>query len=308
MKASLKTVTVIIPAHNEAGQLKDLLGEILQQKLVSGVLKKIIVYSDGSTDGTVAVVKGLKDSRLELLVGKTQKGRAVRQTQMMQTCTSDILILLDADIVLTDVNTLEHLIKPISTGKAELTAAAIRNLPPQTWIEKTLSASMELKHEIFASWKQGINIYSCTGPARAMAKTFYRSLRYSHSDGEDMYTYLSCVSKGFRFVPVPSSVVYYRLPTNLADYFKQSKRFIFAPQYLYAEFGEHAVRREFAIPIFHSVICCLKAAPGMWHKVGYVLSYVLVLVSSRILSTFRPKVSETWQASSTKTVRAGGAV
>lgn len=308
MKSSLKTVAVIIPAHNEAGQIKELVREVLQQTLESAKLTRVVVYSDGSSDSTVSEAQSVKDVRVEVVVGKTQKGRAFRQTQMMQTCTSDILILLDADIVLTDVNTLEHLIKPICSGKAELTASAIRNLPPQTWLEKTLSASMELKHEIFSSWKQGVNIYSCTGPARAMAKTFYRNLSYSHSDGEDMYTYLSCVSKGFRFVPVPSAVVYYRLPTNLADYFKQSKRFIFAPQYLYAQFGEHTVRREFAIPVLHYVLSGIKTVPSMWHKLGYVLSYILVLVSSRILSAFRPTVSETWQASSTKIVRTGGSV
>lgn len=306
MKRSLQTVTVVIPAYNEGSQITALLREVLRQTFTGATLSAVLVYSDGSTDNTVNAAERVRDPRVTVLVGQKQLGRAARQTEMLRLCTTDIVILLDADIVLTKSDTLNRLIAPVRDGQADLTAAAIAHVPPKTWVEHALAASMEVKQLIFATWKQGVHVYACTGPARAMARSFYRDIRFPHSAGEDMYTYFSCLARGLRFVPVTGTLVYYRLPGTVADYFKQSKRFRCAPICLYEEFGEAVVKREFAVPLFHYAATFVRTFPVCWKKSLWLMAYLLLLLGSRISHVSRPAGTDTWQARSTKLVRSGG--
>lgn len=86
-----KTVSVVMPAFNEAAHIGLCLERVLRQSRVT----EVIVIDDGSTDGTPAIVEALMAGdprlRLERRARNTGKGAALRNG--FACATGDILIV-----------------------------------------------------------------------------------------------------------------------------------------------------------------------------------------------------------------------
>ena len=164
------TVSIGIPAFNEEANIGFLLKDLLKQNQKNFVFHQIIISSDGSTDKTIETAKKASASFIQkegqeviLIDNKERKGRAVRQNQIMERSASDILVLLDADILIKDKNFIEKIIKPVLNKKADLTSVSVQELPPENFLERILKISMEFKKFIFENYKNGNNLYTCHG-------------------------------------------------------------------------------------------------------------------------------------------------
>jgi len=94
-----KSVSIIIPARNEAKRIKPLLDSLKKQSLDV----EVIVVDDESTDGTAEVVAtyGFKVIQSQALP-KGWRGKAWASHQGAQHAKNDILVFLDADTILSD--------------------------------------------------------------------------------------------------------------------------------------------------------------------------------------------------------------
>ena len=98
-------VSVLLPVRNEAHRVEPCLRALLAQE---GVDLELVVLDDGSTDGTADVVGRLTDGdpRVRLLVGRALptgwlgKPHACQQLADAAAPTSDVLVFVDADVVL----------------------------------------------------------------------------------------------------------------------------------------------------------------------------------------------------------------
>jgi dolichol-phosphate mannosyltransferase len=54
-------LSVVIPAHNEEGEISKTVGALIQRLTAEGIDHEVIVVNDGSTDGTEAILCDLKD-------------------------------------------------------------------------------------------------------------------------------------------------------------------------------------------------------------------------------------------------------
>jgi glycosyltransferase involved in cell wall biosynthesis/peptidoglycan/xylan/chitin deacetylase (PgdA/CDA1 family) len=252
------TLTIGIPAYNEEANITFLLNDILNQRQESFELKQILVYSDASTDHTVKLVRGFTDSRINLIEGAERKGLANGQNYIFSHIETDAAVLLDADILLPNTDFLEHLLAPIILGTADLSSATMTPLPPKTFFEKILLAGTKYKTRIFTAYRQGQNLYMCYGMARAFSKRLYSEIRFPYSIGEDMYSYLFCLSKGWQFKYVRETPGFFRLPNNFRDHFKQSTRFFISEQKFYNIFGKPNVLREIRLPKSVAITQALK--------------------------------------------------
>ncbi|SRR3989344_7150733 len=297
------SITLGIPAFNEQENIRKLLKQVLRQKVHGVNVNSVIVASDGSNDKTIELVKDLKEKRITLIEGKKRHGKAYRQNQIIRRTTSDILVLLDADTSVEDVLFIEKLIDPILTKQADFTSSALIELPVRGFFEKVLEVSMQLKKILFATYKNGNNIYNCHGPARAFSKYAYQLLNFIESDGEDMYSYLACVRAGMKFLYVDEAVIKYRLPSNIADHLKQSTRF-FASGRIYEEyFNSGFGKREFTIPFNVYLEAILKALPTILKNFLYVSIYLLVFIYTKLASVrHNYNDNDTWQIASTKSL------
>ena len=90
-------VSVCIPAHNAAAHLQEKLASLSQQTYPGDKLE-ILVYSDGSTDGTEEIVRGFarQDPRVRLLRGEVCRGKPTALNRMRDVARGEVLVLTDA--------------------------------------------------------------------------------------------------------------------------------------------------------------------------------------------------------------------
>lgn len=92
------TVTVLIPAYNEASVIEETLRNKLAQRYPADKLE-VIVISDESDDGTDEIVKNLslKDSRVRLIRQTPRQGKTAGLNKAVQQANGEIIIFSDAN-------------------------------------------------------------------------------------------------------------------------------------------------------------------------------------------------------------------
>jgi glycosyltransferase involved in cell wall biosynthesis len=109
-------LSVIIPIFNE----KDTLKEIIYRVQATGIPDEIILVDDGSSDGTINIVKeyeGKEGFRIIIHNKNQGKGAAVRSG--LNAATGDVLLIQDADLEY-DPRDYPALLKPIEEGLADV--------------------------------------------------------------------------------------------------------------------------------------------------------------------------------------------
>lgn len=298
----MKTITIGIPALNEEQNIGFLLRDLVSQKITNFRLSRIIVVSDGSIDETVSKVRSFRDKRIQVIDGKVRLGKSARQNEIISKVKSDVLVLLDADILITDKLFLEKLVTPIIEGKADMTSSGISELPARTFFEKILDVSMKLKLNLFSEFKGGNNVYNCHGPARAFGKAVYTGMLFEQSDGEDMFSYLYCISKAKRFLYIRTAKVEYQLPSTPIDHYKQSKRYLDALEFNRAIFGDELTKREMNISMQDYLKSLCSSFPYILANAIFVIGYVFVFGSVIAAKTLRLKPRESWRVTSSKSL------
>ncbi|HZZ98447.1 MAG TPA: glycosyltransferase family 2 protein [Candidatus Saccharimonadia bacterium] len=299
----LPTLTIGIPAHNEAGNIRQLLQSIFTQSHRNFALKKIVVSSDGSTDKTVEYVRQLakKHSQIEVIENPTRRGIARGVNQLLARSTSNIFVLLNADIVLSDRSCIEKLIEPILKDQADLTATSLIEASTSSIFEQSLQVSMQLKNVLFETVNGGNNIYTCHGPARAFSKKLYKQFHFPSSSGDDMFSYLYCLKHGFRFQYVKSASVTYKLPSTMHDYLSQSERFYTSKQLFNTQFGKEFVQDALNISPEDYLRAALKSLPIVLRHPTRVAYYIALRL--KIMSSQRLRIeTDSWDAAATSKV------
>lgn len=272
-----KSVSICIPAYNEEHNIENILKQLCAQKQKDFFIENIVVVSDGSTDNTVAIARNYKKHGIKIIEGKQNRGQTCRQNEILAFSSADILVLLNADLVLADDKVVLRLVTPILNG-ADLSAQWARPLSPRTFLERILYAGFELKYFVYNRHKNGNNIYTCVGHMRALSKKFYSHVSFPNvSDGEDQYLYLACVKGGYRYEYTDAKHVYFKLPDNIHDYKKYAVR-IFQTQKKFGDvFSEHIVRAERALPTGLKIRGCLYALIKYpLYTLPYIVLHVLM--------------------------------
>lgn len=297
MENNKPTITIGIPAYNEEQNIGQLLNSLLSQKIISADLTEILVISDASSDRTVEVIKSFSDLRIKVIQREKREGAYEAQNMIINLANSDILVMLNADILPANTNFLEELIKPIiANAKVGIVCGEMIAAQPRTFFEKIIINSYDIKKSIFARINRGNNLYNCVGVARAFSKNLYKQIVWPENMPEDAYSYFTCISNGFDFVYTPSAKLIFRTPSNLSDHIKQSTRFFGGRTKISEVFGNKLTNQGYKIPIsllIKSVIIFYLRHPIL------TLSYTFLIIYIKI---FLPKSYQAkWQiAKSTK--------
>lgn len=108
------SITAIVAAYNEEKTIEKV---ILELKKVN-IIDKIIVVSDGSRDRTADISRQLGVEVIEL-THNVGKGGALRKG--MDSCESDIILLLDADLIGLTTKHIEDLLCPVIEREVDMT-------------------------------------------------------------------------------------------------------------------------------------------------------------------------------------------
>lgn len=288
------TITIGIPAYNEENTIGDLLHDLLSQKTPAIHIDRIIVVSDASTDRTNTIVSSINNTRIQLLINKNRSGQMKSQNRILRECTSDILVLINADVRIPDTKFLEKITLPIREKGVDLTSVRVTPVTPNGIFEHILHVSAQMKQDFYEQHQNGRNIYTCHGRARAFSKGLYRQLRFTNAIAEDAFSYLFCCSSGLMYQYIPTTSVYYRLPTSFSDHVRQSVRFLQSREQLYSSFSPQFVEQEYHLP---SEITRTVLLRYLRRKPLPTISYILLFMLMNLLSQIKDLRKATWEVS-----------
>lgn len=220
MKKKMITVSIGIPAYNEAANIKNMLEALLAQKQKSFVVKDITVISDASSDATDMIVTRMQkqSSVIKLLKKKQRKGKYFRVNQLFHLCKSDVQIILDADLAPVGDEFLEKLVTSLIADKSALMISAHAKLvQPDGFIARILHSNFILFDYMRLSVPNYDNAANFHGAATAYRGSFVRTVTIPEGLLDPhLYIYL-CAKKqnGFRYSM--DAVVLQNPPTTIHD-------------------------------------------------------------------------------------------
>lgn len=286
------TLTIGIAAYNEQYNIGTLLRALKQQKVHKASLVEVVVVSDASEDDTDDIVRSFPE--VTLLRQSARSGLNMVQERIRQHAHTDILIILDADIIPTKEDSIDTLIAPlIKNADVGLVSAAIVPASPRTFVEKILARNHIFKTNLFQSLRGGNSLLKCFGPARAFSRDFYANITIPDHTPVDAASYLLCKSAGKRFVFAKEASFTFRCPSTLKDHIKQSKRFTAGREAIGELFGRDALV-EYQIPKGTLLLASLKEF--LLHPVLFIgFMYIHIHTRAQGYSRF----SSTWDVALT---------
>lgn len=113
------SVSAIIPAYNE----EKTIGNVLRTVKIISLINDIIVVSDGSTDDTANIARNYGAYVVELQEN-VGKGGAIKAG--LEVCNSDIILLLDADLIGLNTSHVFDLLLPVINDEEDMTVGLFK--------------------------------------------------------------------------------------------------------------------------------------------------------------------------------------
>lgn len=291
------TITVGVPAYNEEGNISNLLKSVLEQKSRLFTLEKIIVISDGSNDQTTVKVCVLakKYPIIKLILGEERLGKASRLNQLYQLNTSDIILTLDADIILSEPKVIEKLVQGFNNKRVVVVGGNNQPVKAKTLTERIYNAGYRMWYEMRKDYRNGHNLNNFHGMAVGLRKSFAKSFTLPPTSGDGAFVCMMAKKQKKKFQFIKSAIVFFHSVNNLQDFFTQSIRNLNSKHELVKFFGDQFYQEQ-KITNSYKIKGILKT---FFQDPFYTFLALCLQIGIRIFPTKKGKVYQNgiWQIS-----------
>ncbi|MEY4731919.1 MAG: hypothetical protein RL681_865, partial [Candidatus Parcubacteria bacterium] len=239
-------VTVVLPAYNESANIGNALRSLADQQEVGFRITKILVISDGSTDGTADIARGVGDHRIAVREHTERRGKAMRLNEAHAETDMDIIVTMDADTILAHDRALAELITPFRYEPSiGLIGGHGEPVPARTFTEEAVNVGHYAREPL-----RGNNVFSADGKLMAYRSELARRVHFPEGTiGVDHYLYFACRKEGMDYRYAPRAKAFFRSPATLRDAVRQNIRFSAVPARMEKYFGQDATEREYHVPL-----------------------------------------------------------
>lgn len=217
---SLPIVSIVTVVRNGQELIRAKIENTLVVDYPSDKLE-LIIYSDGSTDGTEKAAGPFVGDRVKLFSSPDHEGKNAGMNNAVKHCTGDIIVFSDAD-ALFEKDALRFLVRRFGDAcvggvcGSRVISEKGHNLskPQGSYIKfDTLIKSLESKSG---------SISSNDGKIYAIRKELYQAIPDKVTD--DLFVALSIVRQGRRFVFEPEAVTFVRTPSRSMEHEVERRR------------------------------------------------------------------------------------
>lgn len=279
------SVSVLIAAHNEAGEIADRIENLLALDYPEHLLE-VLIASDGSDDGTNDIVRSYADRGIQLLALE-RSGKIPTLNQAVTAATGEILVFSDANTIFAP-DALRALARPFvdpSVGGVAGDQVYLNSgRPGLTSHGETMYWDFDriLKR---AQSRSG-NVTSATGAIYAMRRSLYRAIPVGVTD--DFVASTNVIAQGRRLVFAGDALAYEPVAAGGSTEFGRKVRVItqglravwlmrelLSPWrhgfYAVQLFSHKVLRRLTAIPL----LCLLVTSIVLWSEGPWYLAFAL---------------------------------
>lgn len=115
-----KNISIVIAAYNEEKRIANVLKIVEHHPLID----EVIVVNDGSSDKTSEVVKKFN---VKLIENQKNMGKTLSIKVGIEAAKNDLIMLIDADLIGLDQESIEKLVKPVLDGQVDWTLSMRKN-------------------------------------------------------------------------------------------------------------------------------------------------------------------------------------
>lgn len=289
----MKSISIGITALNENQNILYLIESIVNQSIYSDI-SQIYIIDDGSSDGMSKTIDSINNSKIKLFIKHKRLGKSKRLMNLFEYASEDILILIDADVIIPDENSLSKLVMPLLSESVSLSSGHPIKTSTNTLFDQAMNASMFLQDYIKESINRGDNVYSCHGRLVALNRKIYKSINIQPTIvGNDAYLYFFNRLHGDGYSYVNNAKVLFKMPQNFDDFKRQSNRFGNSRQELIDQFDILA-ESEYKVPLDIKISASLKLL--LKHPLAFFTYGIVVL---RTKMSRKVQVKATWDETET---------
>jgi cellulose synthase/poly-beta-1,6-N-acetylglucosamine synthase-like glycosyltransferase len=217
----LPTITLLIPAYNEADVIRPKLENSVSLNYPKDKLQ-ILVIDDGSSDTTPSIVNEFSQQGVTLLRQPERSGKMNAVNLGFKEATGEIVVLSDASPIY-DANALSNLASCFADQTVGVVVGALLLWDAHNSVAKP--AGLYWKYE--AALRRWESLTGSTvavhGNMFAIRHSLYRPLKVSTINDEFSIA-MEALRQGFRVVYEPAAISYDLASTNMEDEFKRRTR------------------------------------------------------------------------------------
>lgn len=192
-------VSIIISAYNEEADIENKIKNLLQSRYPSDKIE-ILVGSDGSTDGTNAILARISDKRVKAFVFPDRRGKPSVLHDITPKAAGPVLVFCDARQTF-DGDALAQLAANFADEKVGCVSGELMfgKRPANTCVSDDVGIYWNYE-KMMRKWESAIHsMVGATGAIYAVRKSLYSSPP-RETILDDVYTPLSIVKKGYRCI------------------------------------------------------------------------------------------------------------
>ncbi|MFL6203273.1 MAG: glycosyltransferase family 2 protein [Thermoanaerobaculia bacterium] len=297
------TVTVLIPVYNEEEVIGEKIANTLALDYPPERLETLIV-SDGSTDGTEAVVRRFESDRLRLL-SIPRSGKAFALNAGARAARGEILVLTDANTLI-EPGSLRPLVDPFADPGVGGVCGNKKQRPPAGADTTALGENLYWRWD---KWQKSLesragSIFAADGTLYAVRKDLYVPIA-DPAQADDIAISARVVLQGGRLLYEPRAVAWEEAPAEGREEFRRKVRVtnhsvralwnlgrgLWTSGFYSVELLSHKLFRHlvpfFLIPLFLSNAVLAAGGPPVFRILfaGQVLFYGLALAGFALRGT-----------------------
>lgn len=276
--AGVPFVSMLVAVRNGEAHIGDKIRNALDLEYPSDRFE-IIVHSDGSTDGTVRIIRQLEGPQVVCLESRRHIGKAQSLNRGIDECHGDIIVFSDADAML-ERSALRALVPHFNDPR-------VGGVCGQRVLSRDGRPFKEAQHRYIAfdsaiktlESRRG-RITSNDGKLYAIRRSLFRPIPEAVTD--DLFVCLSVIHQRYDFIFEPQARAFVRLPSRTASHEVERRRRIVC-----RSLRGIRLMRELLDPRRHGAYAFGLLINKVLRRLLPII-LIMVLISTAVLSAFHP--------------------